>query len=57
MPNTTNLVPISGYVRQLMNDIEEAEWMYEDQRAESLKSELEYVNQEIKRGSTMLPMF
>lgn len=57
MPNTTNLVPISGYVRQLMKDIEEAEWMYEDQRAESLKSELEYVNQEIKRGSTMLPMF
>lgn len=57
MPNTTNLVPISGYVRQLMKDVEEAEWMYEDQRAESLKSELEYVNQEIKRGSTMLPMF
>jgi hypothetical protein len=57
MPNTKYLQPIGGYRRQLMKDIEEAEWMYEDARAESLQRELDYVTDEIKRGSTMMPMF
>lgn len=49
------LIPVNRYQKDIMRDIEEAEWMGDDDVALNLKRELEYVQHEISRGATMIP--
>lgn len=50
-----DLIPVNRYQKDIMRDIEEAEWMGDDEVALNLKRELDYVQGEIARGATMIP--
>lgn len=43
-------IPIRDYLRNLKAELSEAEWSGDDKRADYLRSEIERVERDIKRG-------
>jgi hypothetical protein len=55
--NTNNLVPIGGYARDIMKEIEEADWIGKPEDADNLREELDTVHQMQTNGATWYPLF
>lgn len=52
-----DLIPISRYQKKLAQEIDDAEWTKDFERADMLLQEMEYVKREIDRGATYIPTF
>lgn len=52
-----NVVPLSGYMREVMKAVDDAEWLSDFDTADTLKTELDHLNLLEKQGETWYPLF
>jgi hypothetical protein len=51
------VVPISHYHNKLMQDIDDAEWMSDFERADRMAEEEKQIRQDIENGDLWYPLF
>ncbi len=51
------LVPLSHYHNKLMQDIDDAEWMSDFERADRMAEEEKQIRQDIENGDLWYPLF
>jgi hypothetical protein len=51
------VVPISHYNNKLMQDIDDAEWMSDFERADRMAEEEKQIRQDIENGDLWYPLF